>query len=304
MGVTNRDCFSSRQCQVTPLGCDFPRKPLPPVIAEHLFDKDERVDTVLLLDGLKVMHLEERLQDERLEAVCLYDLESGRLLGSNAPWLIKVERHTALLRDMFDEGPMPTGLWRARPGIVLLASEPITKLRSHFRKFTYLRDSAAGMKLFRFWEPSVAYGLVDMSPHIADRIFAPVRRLICPLDRATLGVVNHITTNRHGPVNLDDTLHRTLELLSRNRTCVAIAERLWDRVSGQDWPSFRSNVVRLAEEAMNRYRLTTSKYLEAYLMIRIAKPELFEEGGVNAVLQSSRTEVLKIQQLLTMSRAT
>ncbi|OCX60830.1 hypothetical protein BFP70_17270 [Thioclava sp. SK-1] len=123
-------------------------------------------EVFVMLDGALLPDLPERLQSHPHEACCL--IPSSEEETANAlPWIARIERHDALLRDLLSD-KMPSGMWSIDPGLFFLSTKSLLELTRHLRKFHRPRVAERKSALFlRYWEPGLLGQLLKAGiPHI------------------------------------------------------------------------------------------------------------------------------------------
>lgn len=132
---------------------------VPQVLLRALFGQPNaagaRVRTYAILDGAKLMGLEERLAASGLEHVCLYSAAEGEALSEVAPWLVALEQDNALTAELFTRSDAPWHLWEKAVGIFLRTTGTTDQVRAHLRKFIQVEVDQGRRVFFRFWEPRV-----------------------------------------------------------------------------------------------------------------------------------------------------
>ncbi|WP_414897115.1 DUF4123 domain-containing protein [Rhodovulum sp. YEN HP10] len=111
--------------------------------------------TFALLDAARLPGLVDRLEGRGYEPLCLFQGAAAETLADAAPYLVRLEGDSDLLRHFLDDGDLYWAMWRKRPGILIETGMTAGALRKHLRRF--LRVSIDGTAFFfRFWEPAAA----------------------------------------------------------------------------------------------------------------------------------------------------
>lgn len=162
-----------------------PKRSVPPPLERVLFPDDGAPGTHLyaVLDAGKIAGLQDRLEQSGLPHLCLLKGPTAEEMGDVAPWIVRLEAASGLLRNLFTCGPAPWQLWDDAPGIFLRSGNDIAAMQAHLRHFTRMRDEDDQWFFFRFWEPAVAaIYFADMAtrPDLARLWFHP--RTGLPID--------------------------------------------------------------------------------------------------------------------------
>lgn len=80
---------------------------------------------------------------------CLFRGQAKEVHGDNTAWIVRIEHHQGLLDWLLDEG------WGRRVVSFVVSPLPISRMTSHLRKFTKVKDSAGTEHFFRFYDPKV-----------------------------------------------------------------------------------------------------------------------------------------------------
>ncbi|WP_411840225.1 DUF4123 domain-containing protein [Paracoccus sp. ME4] len=162
-----------------------PKLTVPPALAGVLFPEDQGPDAHLyaVLDAGKIAGLQDRLEQSGLPHLCLLKGRTAEEMGDVAPWIVRLDAESSLLRNLCTRGPAPWQLWDDAPGILLRSGNDIATMQAHLRHFTRMRDEDGQWFFFRFWEPAVAaIYFADMAtrPDLARLWFHP--RTGLPID--------------------------------------------------------------------------------------------------------------------------
>lgn len=117
-------------------------------ISRHLFS-EEGMHVYAVLDGASVANLRPKLYNLRPEHVCLYRGELKPDIAEVAPYLIRLERDSAFTKWVLGEG------WGKHWGIFAVTKAEMNPLRTHFRTFLMVHDSAGKPLYFRYYDPRV-----------------------------------------------------------------------------------------------------------------------------------------------------
>jgi hypothetical protein len=125
---------------------------LPEVLGSALFGPPEGCNTYALLDAGRLPHLPELLAASGLPHRCLFTGAAQDTLGDAAPWLVALDRDSAVTRNLLAAGDAPWQMWDRRLGPLLRSDRPLPDLWTQLRKFTLLPSGDGGRAYFRFWE--------------------------------------------------------------------------------------------------------------------------------------------------------
>lgn len=108
--------------------------------------------TYAILDAAKVQGLPELLEASDLPHRCLFKGAAYDELKDAAPWVVQLKENNAFTRNLFRNSNAPWHLWDKQPGIYIRSRAKLDDIRTHFRKFTRVRDDQGQWYYFRFWE--------------------------------------------------------------------------------------------------------------------------------------------------------
>ena len=117
-------------------------------VGEVLFG-EPGLSAFAVLDGASVSGLLDKLYALKPEHVCLYRGELQPDMAEVAPYLVRLERGSGFTDWVLTQG------WGGHWGIFALAQADLAALRTHFRKFLVVHDSAGKPLLFRYYDPRV-----------------------------------------------------------------------------------------------------------------------------------------------------
>ncbi|MEP3917119.1 DUF4123 domain-containing protein [Ascidiaceihabitans sp.] len=115
-----------------------------------------------ILDAAKITNLPQMLEGSRLPHQCLFQGKALEDLGDAAPWIVALEDNNRFVRGLFTQSSAPWDVWDTDGGVILRSYEDLNSLRTHFRKFTKVRDETDTWMFFRFWEPSWVERLAEV----------------------------------------------------------------------------------------------------------------------------------------------
>ncbi len=123
-----------------------------------------------IMDGARNPAVYSTLLNSYMEQACLYAGELPFEVERNAPHLVKLEPRDRSARDLLSHA------WGNSWGIFAHSREPLSVMRSHFRRLLTVQDWKGRKLLFRFYDPRVLRALLPTCT--ADElktIFGPVR---------------------------------------------------------------------------------------------------------------------------------
>lgn len=122
-----------------------------------------------ILDGASVESLLDQLHSMEPEFVCLYRGELEPDIAEVAPYLVRLDPHSAFTDWVLQKG------WGQHWGIFLLARSEMDALRRHLRRFLTVHDPEGAPLLFRYYDPRVlrAY-LPTCNAEELTTVFGPV----------------------------------------------------------------------------------------------------------------------------------
>jgi len=315
---------------VEPLDAQFgvaDAKTVPDVLYEPLFGQPEPTEgeleqtgrdpgqvpplhTYAILDAATVAGLAELLAASGLEHRCLFKGDAYDELKDVAPWVVRLEDANNLTRNLFTRSDAGWHLWENEPGIYLRSHGTLDEMWGHFRKFTKVKDEQGKWFYFRFWQPSILYGLAEHVTLLASHICAPLQSVLAPLDTHTVGHVlnHHPTIERPEPLVISMQTKSVLSKIRQRRMLVEIAENLFladpAATTSLDWPGQRDQTVSWGNHALQTYGLRKHKSLHSYLMIRHAMPEAFDDKAsqINEILMAPSSESAKMNTLISYLR--
>ncbi|EPX80608.1 DUF4123 domain-containing protein [Litoreibacter arenae] len=315
---------------VEPLDAQFgvaSPKTVPDVLYDLLFGQPKQTESELepvrgnatkasplythaILDATKVSNLPELLAASGLEHRCLFKGEAYEDMKDVAPWIVRLEDGHGFTCSLFTCSDAPWHLWNSAPGIYFRSSGKLDELWGHFRKFTKVQDDDGKWFYFRFWEPSMFFGLVENATAIATQICAPLHSVVAPMDAHTVGHVLNPEPSFERPERpvLSTQTKIVLSKVRRHKMLIDIAEDIYlsetAAKSTIDWPSQRDQTVRRGTHALQTYGLRMRKSLHSYLMIRNAMPEVFDDNAlqINEILMTSDSESTKLDRLISYLR--
>lgn len=300
---------------ITPLDAQMGVHPtlfVPAALRDEVFDPTGEAETFALLDGAKVRHIEQVLDDDLLTKTCLFQGNALEDMGDVAPWLVKLPDNAMLTRRLFTHSDDGSDLWAARPGVLLQSSASLDELRGHFRRYVKLRNPADKWFYFRFWEPYVMYGLAAEGTPIGRQICAPLSRVIAPLDRHTVGIIDNPSppSVETATAQLTPQASAILSSLRANHMLTTIAEALWDShppsagQSAQNWRGYADQMTAWGQHARRQYGLNMYKTLHSYLMLRHAMPDTFDlhAAGIENILLAQTPQEAKVDALIGLLR--
>ena len=80
---------------------------------------------------------------------CLFRGQAREELGDQTAWIVRIERQAGLLDWLLDEG------WNKRLVSFVVSPLLLSRLTTHLRKFTKIRDTEGVAHFFRFYDPQV-----------------------------------------------------------------------------------------------------------------------------------------------------
>jgi len=142
-------------------------------VTKVLFGEEDDVNLFTILDGASVPGLLQHLYDCELHYECLYRGDLAPDMAEVAPYLVKLERESALTGWIVEEG------WAKHWGIFARSSEDLRTMRRHFRTFLTVHDSNAKPLYFRYYDPRVLrVFLPTCNAGELNAIFGPVDRYL------------------------------------------------------------------------------------------------------------------------------
>lgn len=147
----------------------FPKQDVPAAAKAALFDGDDGA-LFALLDGAAIPGLQERLASEGLDHVCLFAGKAEQDFQTVAPWLVRLQAGSRLLRSLFTSAGRPGDLWQKRPGVFLRSHASIDDLRAHLRHLTRVQDAGDKWFFFRFCDAEAMYHYMAMDPPVLDNL--------------------------------------------------------------------------------------------------------------------------------------
>jgi hypothetical protein len=117
-------------------------------ITEQLFRDDTR-SVYAILDGASVPGLVARLEESKLDCVCLLRGELTADVANAAPYLVHLSVGSEFTQWVAAEG------WGKHWGIFALSASDLRTLRQHFRTLLTVYDPDAKPVLFRYYDPRV-----------------------------------------------------------------------------------------------------------------------------------------------------
>lgn len=149
---------------ITPLGAqfgEFPKKTVPDVLVAPVFgqitvnDSDTHMHTYAVLDAAKLPNLlHSRLSASGLQFQSLFQGDAQVQLAEAAPYLVRLDDGHKFTRELFTGPEGISGLWNNRLGILIRSEDDFSRLRSHLRKFTRVKNRSGAWHYFRFWDPT------------------------------------------------------------------------------------------------------------------------------------------------------
>jgi Domain of unknown function (DUF4123) len=148
-------------------------------VLPHLFPAEGEINTFVVLDGASVPDLLDQLYaDPAPEFVCLYRGELEPDIAEIAPYLVRLEPHTAFTDWVLTEG------WSRHWGIFALSRSGLKAVRTHFRKFLMVKDPEGKQLYFRFYDPRVLrIFLPTCARGELEMLFGPIARFFCEGDQ-------------------------------------------------------------------------------------------------------------------------
>lgn len=165
LGVEDHDGVAPLDAQVGA----FPKLDVPTAAKAALLDGDAGA-LFALLDGAAIPGLQERLEAEELEHRCLFSGDARDELQTVAPWLVRLEPGSKLLRSIFTSAGRPWDLWDKKPGVFLRSRASIDDLRAQLRQMTRVKDAGDKWFYFRFYEAESMYYYMAMQPPVLDNL--------------------------------------------------------------------------------------------------------------------------------------
>jgi pSer/pThr/pTyr-binding forkhead associated (FHA) protein len=103
-----------------------------------------------VLDAARSLRVIEILREAVEESRSLYEGIQGEALAMEAPYLVRAEPRSRLLRQIVLEG------WEQRWGIYLTSHRPFEEVRRQLRRITMVHDDRSGERMyFRFYDPAM-----------------------------------------------------------------------------------------------------------------------------------------------------
>jgi hypothetical protein len=186
----------------------WPKRHVPESLSSLLaIDAEDGLLTYALLDGALIPDLTDRLENTGLEHLCLFKGVAADELGESAPWLVRLEGSSELVRALLTRSDAPWHVWDNQAALFLRSGQPIEAICAHFRRFTQFRDSQGRWVWFRFWSaPVMACYLRNHAPEADPYIarFLDEMTLVLPeplCDSVTIAQVQGTLPGRTGPVS-------------------------------------------------------------------------------------------------------
>ncbi|MFV0411366.1 MAG: DUF4123 domain-containing protein [Paracoccus sp. (in: a-proteobacteria)] len=127
-----------------------------------------RGPVIALLDAANLPGLPERIESRRVEALSLFQGKSAEELRDVAPYLVRMDPDSPLMRDFLNSHDVPWAMWGKRPGLLILSDLDLEALQKHFRRFLRVQTER-GTFFFRFWEPASAAAYFEAIEDSPDR---------------------------------------------------------------------------------------------------------------------------------------
>ncbi len=144
-----------------------PRNPLAGRAFEILRSHPQNVFAVV--DAARDPSVVNLLRNTEEPVLCLYDGRSAVELANFAPYLVTLQKGSALLRQLVSKG------WGKAWGIYVISQADAEGLKRHFRKFLMVQTEERKTLYFRFYDPRVLKAfLPTCSAEQADRFFGPI----------------------------------------------------------------------------------------------------------------------------------
>lgn len=118
-------------------------------IIESLWGTDPKADVYAILDCARDPRVHPWIHRRALDFTSLYRGPVAPVLDRNAPYLVHLYRTSKWTRELFDLS------WGKSWGIYLRTTQPMEKLRLHFRRMLRVKNERGGKMLFRFYDPRV-----------------------------------------------------------------------------------------------------------------------------------------------------
>jgi hypothetical protein len=139
-------------------------------LLKRFWPGEEEYGIWAVLDGARHVSVYSTLLNSYMEQSCLYAGDLAFEVERNAPHLVKLEPGDRSARDLLRRA------WGDSWGIFAHCREPLSSMRTHFRRLLTVQDWNGRKLLFRFYDPRVlrAY-LPTCNAEELKTVFGPVR---------------------------------------------------------------------------------------------------------------------------------
>ena len=157
---------------ISPLADEFaettPRN-APNGLQDTLFEQTDQavrdLNTYAVVDGAKIVGLQEMLETSGLEHACLFQGKAAQEMRDVGPWLVQLSDENSFTRLLFTEGDATWQMWGTSAYVLLRSNAKLWEMRSHLRRFTKFEDAKGKWLYFRFYDPNVLHSYLAEASH-------------------------------------------------------------------------------------------------------------------------------------------
>jgi len=146
-----------------------------PEPVQRLLDllRREPLSLFAVLDAARAPSVVALLRESRAAMQSLFEGEPAEELAPVAPYLVALEKDSALLRKLLSDG------WGDSRGVLLTSAAGLQQVRTHLRQFLLVQDDRGNQQYFRFYDPRVLrVYLPTCNAAETQQFFGPIDRFI------------------------------------------------------------------------------------------------------------------------------